>query len=456
MSEYAALDRRMVAVTGAVILGAVMTVLDATAVNVAVDRLVSDLRTSLASAQWVLTGYLLMLALVVPLCAWATDRFGATRLWLASLALFLAGSALSGAAWSIGSLIAFRLVQGLGGGMIAPLAQTILARAAGPARMGRVMSMLGVVTVLGPVIGPVVGGVLVQDVGWRWIFFINLPIGALALAAAVRVLPRLSGRRSMRLDSAGLALASLGLAGITYGLGRVSHAELGDPGVITPVAAGIALMVWFVLHCRRRGHTALIDIRLFADRGFAAAATALLFVGMVVFGALLLLPLYFQSVRGQGPLGAGLLLAPQGVGVAAMLPVAGRLTDRWGAKSVVVPGVVLMLAGTVVYTQVSAHTPHTFLMVALVIRGIGMGLVMTPITAAAFVRLPTTALANASSTTTAIRQVGGSLGTAVLSVLLARGLGATDPAHAYDVAFWAACGLTAVVLVPAFLLARRA
>jgi len=456
-SAGAMLDHRIEALAGVVILGAVMTVLDATAVNVALHTLVTDLHTTLASVQWVLTGYLLMLALVVPLSGWATDRCGAKRLWMLSLALFVIGSALSGLSWSIGSLIVFRLLQGLGGGMIAPLAQTILARAAGPARMGRAMSALGVVSVLGPVIGPVLGGVLVQETSWRWIFFINIPIGALALLGAARVLPHLPGRRSEPLDIPGLVLVSPGLVGVTYGLSQAgSHGGFATPVVYGPIGVGIVLLALFATHSWRRGPTALIDVRLFANRGFTAASVALFLIGMALFGALLLLPLYYQSVRGQGALSAGLLLAPQGLGVAAALPLAGRLTDRFGARVVVVPGILLMLAGALPYTQVSAHTSYVLLTAALVVRGFGMGLVMTPVTAAAYVLLPAEALARASSATTVIRQVGGSVGAALLAVILADKLMHTTPAHAFGATFWVVFALTAVVLLPALFLPRAA
>lgn len=458
------LDRQMRVLAIVVVSGAVMTVLDAAAVNVALDTVVRDLHGTLSSAQWIVTGYMLALALVVPVTGWATARFGPTRLWMLSLVLFLVGSVLCGVSWSISSLIFFRLVQGLGGGMIAPLAQTILARAAGPERMGRVMSMLGIATVLGPVIGPVLGGVLVQNMSWRWIFFINLPIGMLALAGAARVLPHLAGQLSERLDILGLVLASVGLVALTFGLSRVSgYGGFGLPATYGSMAIGMVLLVVFVLHSLRRGPTALIDIRLFADRGFFAASVALFLVGMSLFGFLLLLPLYYQSVRGQGAYGAGLLLIPQGVGVALALPLAGKLTDRFSARVVVAPGIVLMLVGTLAFTQVTASTSYLLLAMALVIRGLGMGMAMTPVTAAAYVLLPRDALARAISATNAIRQLGGSMGTALLAVMLIRNIThtatkATAPeqqaqlAHAYGQTFWVTCALIAIVLLPTLFL----
>src|SRR6266536_6704358 len=183
------LTREILVLAAVVILGTSMTVLDLTIVNVAVPTLGSELHTSISTIQWVLTGYMLAFASVIPLSGWATERFGTKRVWLASLFLFTAGSVLAGSAWSIGALIAFRVLQGLGAGMILPVGQTILAQAAGPQRMGRVMSVIFVPMLLAPVFGPVIGGVIVGAASWRWIFFINLPIGAAAVLAAWRLLP---------------------------------------------------------------------------------------------------------------------------------------------------------------------------------------------------------------------------------------------------------------------------
>jgi EmrB/QacA subfamily drug resistance transporter len=476
-SARAPLDRRIKALAGVIILGAVAPVLDATAVNVSLAVLGRDLHTSVASVQWVMTGYLLALALIVPVTGWATDRLGAKRLWMLSLALFVIGSTLSGLAWSIGSLIVFRVLQGLGGGMIAPLAQTILSRAAGPQRMGRVMSLLAVVTVLGPVVGPVLGGFLVQSLSWRWIFFINIPVGLLAMASAARWLPRVENRQSGQLDVLGLVLASVGLAALIYGLSRAGSAGgFGALGAYGPIFAGVLLLVAFVPHSLRRRPTALVDVRLFTNRGFGSASVALFLIGMVLFGVLLLLPLYYQAVRGESAFTTGLLLAPQGVGAALMLPLAGKLTDRLGARVAAVPGIILILVGTLTYTQVTAHTSYALLTAALVARGMGLGLVLSPITAAAYVLLPSHALAQASSLATVIRRIGGSVGTALLAVILARniphdvtasgghrslgtlGAAATSQSHivpladAFGHAFWIALAVTALALLPALFL----
>src|SRR5213080_945754 len=184
-----ALDRGVWLVAGVVVLGAIMSILDVTVVNVAINTLAREFHTTLPTIQWVATGYTLALATVIPLTGWAADRFGTKRLYIISLVLFACGSALSGLAWSAGSLIALRVLQGFGGGMIMPAGMTILTRAAGTDRVGRVMAVIGVPMLLGPICGPILGGWLITQFSWRWIFFINLPIAVVALTMSQRILP---------------------------------------------------------------------------------------------------------------------------------------------------------------------------------------------------------------------------------------------------------------------------
>src|SRR4051812_8209316 len=216
------LDRDLMMVAWVVVLGAIMSILDVTVVNVAINTLARVFQTTLPTIQWVATGYTLALATVIPLTGWAADRFGTKRLYLMSISLFVSGSVLSGLAWSASSLIFFRVLQGFGGGMLMPLGMTILTRAAGPQRVGRVMAIIGVPMLLGPIIGPILGGWLVDAASWRWIFFINLPIGIAALILSQRILARDVPEPGHRLDWQGLALLSPGLALFIYGLAQTS------------------------------------------------------------------------------------------------------------------------------------------------------------------------------------------------------------------------------------------
>jgi EmrB/QacA subfamily drug resistance transporter len=473
------LDREILVLGGVVVIGMILAILDATIVNVAIPTLGRELHTSIATIQWVMTGYLLAFASVIPLTGWASERFGAKRVFIAALVLFMAGSTLAGSAWSIEALIVFRIVQGVGGGLIMPVGQTILAQAAGPQRMGRVMSVVGVPMLLAPVFGPVIGGAIVDQVSWRWIFFVNLPIGVLAILLAWRLLPAAGPRNGTRLDLQGLALLSPGLAIFVYGMSEAGVSGGFTSGrAVTGFVVGLVLVALFALHAWRRGRAALIDVALFARRGFAAAAGTNLFVGIALFGALILLPLYYQLVRGESPLATGLLLVPQGVGVALAMPIAGRLTDEIGARIVIPAGILLALAGTAGYTQVGAHTSYAFLAVALFVIGLGLGTTIVPSMAVAYQTVPREAVAQATSAINVIQRIAGSVGTALLAVVLQRSIAANLPgtdggigaiaaqseqgraqsapilAHAFGTTFWVAFALVAAALLPALLLPR--
>src|ERR671929_1843139 len=286
--------------------------------------------------QWVSTGYMLALATVIPLTGWMSERFGAKRVWMVSVALFGIGSALCGMAWSAESLIVFRVLQGFGGGMIMPVGMSLMAQTAGPHRVGRVMSVVGVPMLLGPIFGPVIGGVIVENISWRWIFYVNVPIAVLALGLAARLLHPDQGRADAgRLDWRGLLLLSPGIAGVVFRLSQTeAQGRFGHPLVYGPVIAGVALVAAFVVHARRAPRP-LIDVGLFRHGAFSAAAATTFLIGGALFGAMIILPLYFQIDRGETALSAGLLMAPQGLGAALAMPAAGRLTDRIGGGRIV-------------------------------------------------------------------------------------------------------------------------
>jgi EmrB/QacA subfamily drug resistance transporter len=410
-----------------------------------------------------------------------SEHFGSRRVWMTSVALFGAGSALCGLAWSAESLIAFRVLQGFGGGMIMPVGMSLLAQTAGPSRVGRVMSVVGVPMLLGPVFGPVIGGAIVDQVSWRWILFINLPVGLLAVLLAVRLLPEAKPQLGQRLDLRGLLLLSPGLALFLYGISETGNrGSLGNARTIAAAAIGLTLVGLFVWHASARGKSALIDISLFLRRGFAAAAATNLVLGIALFGSLILLPLYYQLVRDESPLQTGLLLVPQGVGAAVAMPIAGWLTDEIGARIVVSVGMVVALLGTLAYTQVGADTSYLYLAGALLVIGFGLGSTIMPSMAAAFQTLSHEETPRATSALNAIQRLAAAIGTAVLAIILQRtitanlpdleggiqGMAALSPqertqaapvlADAFGTTFWVAVALIAAALVPALLLPRRA
>jgi EmrB/QacA subfamily drug resistance transporter len=415
--EPEALDRETLIVAGVVLLGAVMSILDITVVNVAINRLAIDFDASLTTIQWVVTGYTLAIAAVIPLTGWAADRFGTKRLYLTSLVLFVGGSILCGAAWSAGSLIGFRVLQGLGGGMIMPAVMTIMTKKAGPQRMGRVMGVLGVPMLIAPIAGPILGGWLVDDVSWRWIFFINVPIGIVAFAAAYIVLDRDEAQPTHRLDWLGMALLSPGLTFLIFGLAETSSHGAGAPRAWVPIAVGALLIVAFLRHSWT-AKAPLIDIRTFTHTRAGAAAGVFLLFAIAMFGSLLLVPLYFQNVRGQSALQAGLLMAPQGFGAMITMPIAGRLTDRYGPTRLPAAGLPLAALGMLPFAFVTSTTSFVLLCGSSFVLGLGMGLSMMPTMTAAMQAVPPAAIARTSTAMNIIRQSGASIGTAILAVIL--------------------------------------
>jgi EmrB/QacA subfamily drug resistance transporter len=411
------LDRDTWVVAGVVLLGAVMSILDTTIINVAIDRLAIDFNTSLTTIQWVVTGYTLALAAVIPATGWAADRFGTKRIYLWSLCLFLLGSILSGLAWSAESLIAFRVLQGFGGGMIMPAVMTIMTKKAGPQRMGRVMGVLGVPMLVAPILGPILGGWLVDDVSWRWIFFVNVPIGIVAFVAAYIKLDKDEPQPAHKLDWLGMALLSPGLTALIFGLAESNDGGFGATKSWAPIAIGVALIVTWVWHSWRSDNP-LIDLRTFTHTRAGASAVTFMLFAIAFFGSLLLIPLYYQTVRGASALEAGLLLVPQGIGAMITMPLAGRLTDRYGPSRFPAIGIPLIVIGLAPFAFVTAHTSYVLLSSFLFVLGLGMGFSMMPTMTAAMQAVPPAAIARTSTAMNIIRQSGASIGTAVLSVLL--------------------------------------
>jgi EmrB/QacA subfamily drug resistance transporter len=391
---------------------------------VAINKLAIAFHSPLATIQWVATGYTLALATVIPLSAWASDRFGSKRVYAVAIVLFILGSAATGLAWNTGSLITFRVLQGLGGGMIMPAGMTILTRASGPQRLGRIMSVIGIPMLLGPILGPILGGFLVDQVSWRWIFYINVPIGIAAVILAVIVLPRerpVEGEAA-RLDVLGVLLLSPGLAAFVYGLAQsTSHGGFAYPGAWIPAAAGVVLIAAFVAHALSTRNP-LLDLRLFGNPSVGATGLVMVVFMIGAMGSMLLVPLYFQLVRGDSALQSGLLLAPQGIGAMISMQLGGRLTDRIGASRVIAPGLVLSWAGLLAFAMLTAHTSYVVLCADLFVSGVGIGMVMMPAMTAVMSFVPPQAISRASTALNIIQQAAISIGTAVMSIILTQQL----------------------------------
>jgi EmrB/QacA subfamily drug resistance transporter len=446
------IDPQVIKTALILITGAMAVIFDTTIVSVALHTLAVRLDTSVSTIQWVTTGYLLALGIVVPLSTWGLRRFGGKRVWMFSLAVFLVGSIGSSLAWNVGSLIAWRVVQGVGGGLMLPLLTTLIMQAAGGKSLGRVVTYIALPALLGPILGPLIGGAILTHWDWRFMFWVNVPFCALGLFLAWRFMaddkPQATAARA-GLDLPGLALLTPGTVAVLLGLANAgTSAGFGHPSVIIPLVIGVALLAAFTGYALRRAQP-LVQVRLLAKRSVGSSAAVLFFTGFSLYGAMLLLPLYYQEVRGVTALTAGIMLVPQGAGAVLSRTVAGSLLDRVGPRIIATLGFVVVAAATVPFALAGAHTNEWLLALWLVVRGFGLGAVTMPVFMAGYMGLDKQEIPHSSVLTRMTQQIGGSFGTAVLAVILASSV-AVHPGNlngAFQVAFWWSVGFSAVAVV---------
>lgn len=431
-------DGTLLRLVGVMVLGGMLSFLDATIVNTGIHTLTDAFQASLGSIEWVATGYLLAAALAIPIAGWAVDRFGAKRMWLLGLSVLLVSSILCSIAWDPGSLIFFRVIQGFGGGMVDPIMMTVVATAAGPNRMGRVMGLISVPITLGPVVGPILGGLLLGSLSWQWMFLINVPIAALALIFALKVIPADAPRTGTpaRLDLLGALLLCPGFAAVVYALSQAGGAGFGAPRVLTALLIGIALFIAYVVHALRPSTQALIDLRLFANRAFTAAVGIMFLVGGVLYSMLFLLPLFYQQVRVHDVLTAGLLVMPLAIGMPFLAPLAGKFADKIGAKLLVPVGGALIAIGTLIYTQSGADSPQALLTVGQIITGCGLAVVGSPTMGSIYRSVQPEKIPTATGAVFILNLIGASLGIAIAALLLQSGEPGRPVDDVYAGAFW--------------------
>ena len=449
------LDPAVVKTALILIVGGLAVVFDTTIVSVALHTLAVELGTPVTTVQWVTTGYLLALGIAVPLSTWGLARFGGKRLWMFSLAVFLAGSVGSSLAWDAGSLIGWRVVQGIGGGLMLPLMTTLIFQAAGGKSLGRLVTYAALPALLGPVLGPLIGGAILTHLSWRYMFWVNVPFCVIGILLAWRYLHTGAPARpgpaagTPRLDVPGLLLIAPGISAVLLGLaGAGTAAGFAHPGVLIPLVAGVALLAAFTGYALRSSHP-LVEVRLLARRPVASASAVLFFSGFALYGALLLLPLYYQDVRGTTALAAGVMLVPQGIGTLVSRTVVGPNIDRFGPRVIALAGFAIVAAATVPFALAGPHTSEWLLAVWMVIRGFGLGAVVLPVIVAAYIGLDNHQIPHSSVLTRTAQQIGGSFGTAVLAVILQAAIAAhpATRADAYHLAFWWSAGFSAIAVL---------
>jgi EmrB/QacA subfamily drug resistance transporter len=436
-------------ITIVAVLGSFLSQLDATVVNVSLSSLAVDLHSSLPAIQWVTSGYLLALALMLPLNGWLVERIGAKSLYLWCFSTFTLSSALCGMAWSASSLIAFRILQGMSGGLMAPMAQMMMARAAGK-HLARIIGYAAVPVMLGPILGPVIAGAILQHASWRWLFLVNLPVGALASLLAILFLPNEREEiRSRELDLSGLALLSPGLVLFLYG-----SDHLGERIGLAALLVSVILIAFFFRRAGRKGDRALLDLRLFRSRTFSASATTQFMSNGISFAGQMLIPIYLIRGGGQSPSTTGWLLAPLGLGMICSYPWMGALTQRFGIRTVSAGGALLAFTATLPFLYLTSHgLVLAVLACALFLRGVGLSAVGIPSISAAYASIRKRDLPMATTSLNIVQRLGGPTLTTLCATFLGWRLGLAQSSAGLSSAFTAAflllCGLHAFLFAAA-------
>lgn len=395
-------------------LGSFLAQLDATVANVSLSSLATELHSGLSTIQWVTSGYLLAMTLALPMNGWLVARFGAKAVYVWCFAAFTLSSALCGLAWSASSLVGFRVLQGMSGGLLAPMAQMMIARAAGR-HMARVIGYAAVPVLLAPILGPVVAGMILQHASWRWLFLVNFPVGVLALTLAIFLLPseRLQAQ-PRELDWTGLALLSPGLAIFLYGADRV-----GTQTGLAAMSTSFLLLGAFLWTGKHKGDHALIDLRLFKGGVFPVSALTQFLSNGAMFAGQMLIPIYLIRGCGRSPGEMGWLLAPLGLGMLCTYPLMGMLTGRFGIRNVAAGGSLLALAGTLPFLYLADHPLHlTVLAAALFVRGVGQSAVGIPSLSAAYASVSRDELPMATTSLNIVQRLGGPTFTTLCATFL--------------------------------------
>jgi EmrB/QacA subfamily drug resistance transporter len=441
------IDPRVWKVAAVVFLGPFMSQMDSTVVNVSLSTIRQELSSTIASAQWIVSGYLLALALTLPLNGWLVDRVGAKRLYISCFSAFTLASLLCGAAQTMNELICARVIQGIAGGLLAPMTQLMIARVAGK-KMARVMGYTAVPILIAPILGPVVAGAILKCAGWPWLFYINLPVGILAVTLAIFLLPGDEATvQRRRFDFLGFALISPGMALLLYGLEHLSNRS----GAVF-LAGGLVLLAGFVWDAIRKKSDALIDLRLFNIRVFATASMTQFLSNGLAYSGQFLVPIYLITGCGISASRAGWMLAPMGLGMMCSYPFMGVLTERFGCRAVSTAGVLLALLGTIPFLwMIHSHFSPALLVVCLMARGAGQGGIGIPSVAAAYASVPKHMLGIATTATNIVQRLGGPVATTVMAIVMSRSAAhfpAAGP-HAFMIPFLAFIALHLVLLASA-------
>ncbi|MBC3797996.1 MDR family MFS transporter [Acetobacterium tundrae] len=461
--ELESIPKSIMNIAWILVLGAVMPLLDSTMVNIAINHLSTDFNTGLDLIQWVITGYVLAMAISVPLAGWMAQRFNGKWLMIGANVVFLAASIASGFSGDIYLLIISRIVQGFSAGFISTLVSILIVEVAGRERMGRLMSAIAIPSVLGPILGPVIGAVIIQYSSWRFIFFVNIPIGILAITLMILKLPNFTPANvKAKFDFIGITLLGASSVALIYGIAQAAKsATFNNSTTIGYVVAGVTILAIYLIYAAIKKEQAILPLHLFKTKSFSAVMVGLFLAGIATNGPMLLLPLFFQNIKGLSVLGAGLILIPQGIGMLVARPLIGKLTDKLGARNVVLVSLALAIVGTFPFVFFNEASSLIVVSIVLFVRGMGIGGVTIPMMTDAYTGMVKQEIAQASVGTRLMQNIGGAFGSAVLATVVSLSIQGKAPTislmiTAYHDGFMLALVLSLVMLIPALFLTNKA
>lgn len=400
-----------------IFIGTFMAVLNSSIVNVALPKIMAIFNTTPSSLQWVLSSYMMTLGVIMPITGYLADTFGYKRMYFIALAIFVLGSCLCGLSWNIGTLVAARIIQAIGGGIMQPLGMAFIYRLTPREKIGMTMGIWGIAAMAAPAVGPTLGGYLVEYIDWRLIFFINVPIGILNLWLAAIRLPETELIKGQHFDLMGLVTSVIGLFCLLLALSQGTKYGWGSVYIVSLFVTSFIMLTSFVINELNHPEP-LLELRLFKQPLFTISTVIGSFLNIGMFGAMFLLPLLLQSVLGQTAMKTGLILFPAAIATAVFMPISGKIYDKYGARSIVLVGLLVVSVTTYMLSHFNAMTPFGIMIVWLVLRGMGMGLSMMPVTTLGMATVPTNLTGKASAMGNVVRQVAASLGIAMFTTIM--------------------------------------
>lgn len=462
MTQSNKLPKEVLSAAWAIALGAIAPMLDSTMVNIAIDQLTKTFQTDLAMIQWAITGYVLAMAMAVPIAGWLMNHFNGKKIFIGAVILFGITSILAGISWNVTSFIVFRLLQGFSAGIITPLMSTLLVKTAGPENVGRVMAIVSTPMIFGPILGPVLGGFIVQAASWRWIFFINVFIILIAAPLMAKTLPNFEPfNRKSKLDIFGIADLSIMSAALIYGISKAAdHATFKNSESLLWTGIGIICLVVYIFYDRFKRHATVLPLTIFSHRSFKASSIGLFFANIAIMGPMLILPLFFQNFRHFSAMEAAIAMIPQGVGMLITRPLIGKMIDKLGAKYVVIVSLIISLIGTIPLVFVTNTTSMVWIALILFIRGTSFGGINLPLTSDAYTGLEDEELPDAGVGINIIENLGSSFGSAMIATVVATVLQGAQPTithqlAAYHAGFLVSVIVLALIFIPSLFLTNK-